>query len=1352
MNQKRTYLLLLFLSILFSPLKANHISVSSFPLSDQLPSSSVRRIYQDREGFMWLGTHDGLCRYDAYGLLTFRTDHNNPNLLTNNEITCITEDLNGHLLVGTRKGINILSKQNLYIEHFEHLAIRDQEICSIVVTDDGNIWVGTLSQVYCFNPDFTLKKQYDDSLPLAAVNTFYIDKKGNLWVMLWLEGLYYYDGSEDRFVRMPKIGEKDNPFCIYEDNRNQFWICTWGEGVFLFNPDKQPNDGMYKQLNIYSKDDKSLEKTFYSLVQDDVNGYMWLMSSTGLFAFQYTGNYSVEEVDIAPLFEESNNIYSMIIKDKEGNLWIAAYNEGLLTVNFDKPDIQNLAFPSIKGQTGMAPNIVSLYKDEDEDIWFSQNRWGLGIYYAKKNEVSFFNDIPIIQDQKDLNLVNYISGFRSMPGKIWVASGSNPIIYEITKKEGKVISLTSINLSDYVSNPGTAHLFYEDRKDNIWIATSTGLFLKPYNERTFYPVSYSIDYITGITEDTRGCIWLSSKTTGFYKLPPSSHLPVEDWLKQLTKVTSPLVSDNVETICADLKGRIWIGTKGGGLIMYDTMEDIFVDKTATFNFFGESIISIVADDYGYIWILTDKRFIECNTESEAYRGYTTTDGVLVSSFRGRSFYKDKSGKLYFGGNKGISVFSPSDMLSKPAKEIPIFISDVRINNQSLFLQNTNPDFDLQSRFLRFKPNDRNIEINFSSLNYTYPGKIRYAYKMDGVDDDWVYTEHNKPYAVYSQLKKGDHTFYIKATDENNIWSPTITQYNIYKKPRFYESKWAYAVYFICFVLAIYFNYRWVKNRISLRNRLKIAQIEKEKSEELTQTKLRYFTNITHDFLTPLTIISCLIDDAQATGKNDARQLGIMRSNVTRLKRLLQQVLDFRKIESSKMKIVLSKGDIAIFVKDICYTNFIPLMKKKNIDFYFQAVPNQIYAYFDADKIDKIVYNLLSNAYKYTPEGGTVGVEIRQTINNDSSWFIMEVRDTGIGISPEHLPNIFTSFYSSKSIPGDTNGIGLFLTKEMVTLHHGRISVQSKDNEGSVFTVEIPVDKEAYETYPGEEASIVEESPGVDPVPFDPNLQEEDIFNKKEPDGLVNILLVEDNEELILLMRNILSRHYNIFTAGNGKEAIPIVKENNIQIIISDVMMPEMDGLELCLTLKKDLETSHIPIILLTAKNSADDRVACYNAGADGYISKPFDLKVLEARIKNFITDRERKQKEFQADIDIDVSKLEFRTIDEQFLTRVVKIIEEAITEVDLDVNILAEHLHMSRSSLYRKIKTMTGLSPVELIRNIRLKYACQLLKDRSINISEVAYMVGFSDAKYFATCFRKEFNITPSEFQRNQDQ
>ena len=770
-----------------------------------------------------------------------------------------------------------------------------------------------------------------------------------------------------------------------------------------------------------------------------------------------------------------------------------------------------------------------------------------------------------------------------------------------------------------------------------------------------------------------------------------------------------------------------------------------------FDMLEEGIFNIITDQLGHIWISTNKRVIEYDPKNGGIMDYSTMTDVMVNSFMPNSYYKTRSGKILYGGNKGISVFTPYDHLSDNPRRIRTMVADVKIDGVSSLLEKNNQRFNLRSQIISLNAGDKNIEIDFSSLNYAFPDKIKYAYKMDGVDDDWVYVRGDRQFAFYNQLPKGKRTFYLKTTDVNGLWSNYIAEVQVFKQPAFYETLWAYLFYIVFTLLCLYLFYHRMKRRIQLRHELRIAQIDKEKSEELVQTKLRYFTNISHDLLTPLTIITCLIDDAEMTNGSRISQLTMIRSNVNKLRRLLQQILDFRKVESGNMKLSVSKSDVISFIDDVCKIHFTPLMRKKNQTFTFLTEDRHLMAYFDRDKLDKIVSNLLSNAYKYTANGGNIKLIVDSYWESENHHLRIQVVDTGEGIAPADLENVFKRFYTiNKGDESESNGIGLSLTKDLVELHHGTINVESELGKGSTFTVDLPINKDSYQ-----EDELISEHISVNGINTDLILEKEELIDSKVGEGEdmqiadVHLLLVEDNEELLFLMEKILSKHYHVLIAKDGLEALNVIKDNEIDIIISDVMMPEMDGLEFCRTLKSNLETSHIPIILLTAKNTVEDRIECYNAGADGYISKPFELKILEARINNFIMHKKNKQEEFRSNVEVNIDSLEPSSMDKEFLDKVISVIKSNMSEGDFDVVQLADALAVSKSSLYRKMKIATGLSPIEFIRNIRLKHGSQLLKDKSISVAEVAYECGFSNPKYFATCFKEEFGVTPKEYQKS---
>ena len=586
---------------------------------------------------------------------------------------------------------------------------------------------------------------------------------------------------------------------------------------------------------------------------------------------------------------------------------------------------------------------------------------------------------------------------------------------------------------------------------------------------------------------------------------------------------------------------------------------------------------------------------------------------------------------------------------------------------------------------------------------------------------------------------------MKATNENGEWSGYVRELTVVVLPPFWATWWAYLLYVIIVSVIGVSIYRTAKNRILLRNALRLREIEKAKAEELNHAKLQFFTNITHELLTPLTIISATVDElkTQAPSHNDLYT--VMNSNIQRLIRLLQQILEFRKAETGNLKLRVSPGDIAAFVKNAA-ESFQPLVKKRKIHFSFLCDPESMIGYFDMDKLDKILYNLLSNAAKYNKEDGFIQVSLSYD-ETDKDFVLLKIKDNGKGISKEKQKNLFKRFYEGDYRKFNTigTGIGLSLTKDLVELHGGTISVESEVDHGTEFMVRIPIERSYYD-----EEQIDDEAISLmqNPVNYEDTQEDADVETQEVTIKANTILLVEDNGELLHLMTKLLSREYNVFTAQNGKEGIAVLEKEDVDLIVSDVMMPEMDGIEFCKYVKGHLEMSHIPMILLTAKNKEEDRAEAYEIGADAFISKPFNLTVLHARIRNLLKYKERMARDFKNQIVFEVKDLNYTSLDEDFIQRAIHCVNNHLEDPNFDQAQFADEMRTSKSTLYKKLKSLAGLNTSSFIRNVRLKAACRIMEEKGTNVrvSELAYAVGFNDPKYFSSCFKKEFDMLPSEY------
>ncbi|MCX6308697.1 MAG: response regulator [Bacteroidia bacterium] len=843
--------------------------------------------------------------------------------------------------------------------------------------------------------------------------------------------------------------------------------------------------------------------------------------------------------------------------------------------------------------------------------------------------------------------------------------------------------------------------------------------------------------------EENGKIWVASPSKGIVRLIETK--PNTFVSKQYSLSNGNINSDEINAIAMATKGTIWVGTNNGGLNKYDKQSDTFLSQNKLFSILDEDIKNIIVDGPNFLWLSTNNKVVKIDLVNKSSILFSTNDNIKMSSFKAGTYFKDEDGKFYFGGGNGYCSFYPTIKKQKPNVN-EVAITDIEIFNQSIFNSLQPEVYDAEKKTLQLNYKQRNVGFEFSALNYTSPSNINYAYKLSGVDKEWVRVDSKRRYVNYNSLNKGKYVFQVKSTDENGVWTNDITSINIEVEPAPYETWWAFGVYFLLLALMVYITYRTVSNRILLRHDLLVSRIEKEKSEELTQTKLRYFTNISHELLTPLTIISCLIEDFNFSFPNQFKQYAIMKSNISRLKRLLQQILDFRKVESGNMKLSVKNADLITFVKNICWNNFDPLAKEKKIEFSITA-PEELWAWFDADKIDKILFNILSNAFKHTHPKGIINIEIQKDIKQNIEFAKLFISDTGSGISQDRIPFIFDRFYGNE-FGIESNGIGLSLTKELVEIHKGIISVESQLNIGTTFVVEIPIDSQVYAPH--------EHEGGMEETHLFPTELTEDIHNtafvesRTEKNNDIVLLIVEDNVDLLMILANSLSRSYRVIKAINGVEALKVVKENEIDLVVSDVMMPEMDGITLCKTIKETIEFSHTPVLLLTAKNQISDRIDCYNAGADAYISKPFEMEVLEARIKSLILNRQKKYKEYQLSLSNHTKDYENDSMDGIFLRQAIDIVERNLANFNFSHEQLIETMNSSKSTLYRKIKSLTGLSPSEFVRNIRLKHACLMLKGETGNISDIAYAVGFNDPKYFSTCFKAEFGVTPREYMKNK--
>lgn len=1425
-----------------NPLALSNYTVNTFPLMGALPSYNTYRVFQDKEGIIWFGTNDGVCRYDGYQLNVFRSGIMNATKMTNNDVLAINEN-DRYYFFGSRKGLNVLDKQTYQMFSLPFKDLDHDEVRAIEVDDDGNAWIGTKIRLIRLSSNLKKCERMDSlGVPGTSVNSVYKDAEGNILVTFWCKGLYIYNKVKDRFEKMSQVGVQDNPFAIQQLGENQYIVSTWGDGLYRISMLANRKVAV-APITVDGYKPERL-KVVYGIAKSKL---FWLIGEQGLYVAQWQ-NGVLHSLDDTSLSHTIGNYVNKVNCDNNGNIWVSGSFRALYRISLEKEPWQEYTMPSLASLISSEPELNSLCVDAQGNIWFGETMLGLGVQTVD-GHVRLWKDIPALRGIDNMKDVVYMGRVASAPDEIWVAPRYDDAqIYRLQCKGGVVNVLGKFDCK--ASHQGNILYFTEDAARNLWIATDRGVIIRTFNGR-LQELKNTPQDVNSIAFTPDGRAWLASAGSGMkvvsYRLE-NGKVNIEK-MENVDSEKSLLPTPNMAGVCFDkYHGKLWVVSTEGNLVAYNLKTKKNENYTKYFeSYISSAVQDILMDKQGNLWIVTYNRLLKFNPNNLKVNIYSSEDGLNVLAFLKHACFvsSSKDNELYFAGKGGAVCINADALLyANHQHSLPI-VSDVKVGGTSIWMGTFDDAYSLDAheRLVKLDFDAQNIEIDFTTCNYVNPSKIIFAYKLEGVDDDWNYTTAGKMYAYYNSLSKGNHKLLVKATDANGVWGKDVVTYTIYRAPAFYETWWAYTLYVLLALATLAFAFFRTRHRLKMSEALRIARIEKQKEEELTQSKLRYFTNVSHDFLTPITVISCIIDDMKmtasaqysagkgATAQSQQLSLDRIRVNLMKLKQLIQQVLDFRKMENGKMHLEVGEGDLVAFVRQLCNNSFLPMMQKKGLDFEFASPLTPIKGYFDADKLEKIVTNLFSNAYKYTEHG-----KITVALERQDDLAVLKVKDTGKGMSKEAVSHIFERFYTVNEQRSDSNGIGLSLVKELVSLHHAKIQVESQLGEGTTFTIVLPINKESYsdeemakhETEADKlelqlpkgktiEDILKAEAEGQSPV----NLPGTDAFDANQKDSELasvdksladdkRLLIVEDNAELRGLMVRIFARYHQVDCAEDGAEALKKIQENEPDIIISDVMMPVMDGLELCRKLKNDINTSHIPLILLTARNTPEDRVECYEAGADGYIAKPFELPVLKARIDNFLRLRQERQEAFRKtlikeeaspstapstltsslvpnaperqDVSSEVfeissqtdekvklegivstnksepvvsteansglDKLEMSALDKKALDKALKLIDEHLNDEYFNVDVMADAMFMSKSSLYRKIKSLTGLSPVEFIRNIRLKRAYQMLQEEDVTITDVAYACGFSTPRYFSTCFKTEFGITPTEFKK----
>lgn len=1356
-------LLLAFLFISFKVFSADNdvikkLTFKQLSTLNGLPTDEVQKVYQDKDGFIWFATRYGLCQYDGYQVTLFKSNLYTPGLFTNNNIYCLTEDNNHNLWIGTPEGLNVLNKETGKIRKYTIPNIAHNVVSCLLVTKDNNIWVGTDAGLCKYMPQTDTFVLYSGELTKnvllnASIKTLMEDSQGDIWIGTWSAGLYRYAPASNRFYSYPQINQRNSAHVVYEDQQQNIWVGTWDEGLFMLQHPRDMKNVSWLNYRHYANNPSSLSDNIVYDIAEDLNTHtLWVGTRSGLSIMQHhtPGEFINYKQQKSPYRIASNEINS-ILRDRFGTMWIGSIGGGVLMTDTHK-SMFNLYNLDVSPEDIPTNAVRALFVDADQNVWLGVGSYGLARQERATNRLVFYSRIPEFSEIATVPTV-YAIIQRKRSGHIWFGTYDGGLY--IYRKGEKVTQLLPNNCS-YLRDGCVASL-YEDSAGNCWVGTRNGLGVSfadgsshAFTKMLCQGVDLEKCYVKDIVQHTDGTIWLATANYGIIHIKGDARHPETLTYEYYNLLNQKLMTNAALCVYLDTSGRLWIGTEGSGLYLYDEKKNTFIEKNRHFNLPGDMVGSIEEDKQGNLWLGTNVGLVKLsaptNLTDATTRVYTSADGLQDNFFIPQSSFSNGD-ELFFGGYKGYNSFVPTEM-DEQMPTVPFFITDIKIFNRSF--ASLTPD--VQKRISKTMPaftqqielphEYNNFNIEFASLTYQSPELNKYAYRLQGFDKEWQYTDATRRFAYYNNLKSGTYTFQLKATNGNGVWSNSIREVIVIVYPPFWATWWAYIIYIVWAAVILFFISRAAKNRLLLKNKLQLREMEKSKADELNHAKLQFFTNITHELLTPLTIISATLDELKVQAPHHDDLYGVMNSNIRRLIRLLQQILEFRKAETGNLKLRVSPGDLVTFVKNEA-ESFRPLVKKKKIHFSIICDPESIIGYFDTDKLDKILYNLFSNAAKYNNEGGYIQVNLSYA--TDTNFVLLTVKDNGKGISKENQKTLFKRFYEGDYRKFNTigTGIGLSLTKNLVELHGGSIEIESELNQGTLFTVLLPIERSYFKEEEIDEEVIL---PAHQEVVY----EETEVPQPLEPakERIHSLLVMEDNEDLLQLMVRLLSRDYKVFTAENGKEGIVVIENEDIDLVVSDIMMPQMDGIEFCNYVKSKLEYSHIPVILLTAKSKEEDRAQAYESGADAFLSKPFNLTVLHARIRNLLKYKERMAHDFKNQLVFEVKELNYTSIDEEFMQRAIDCVNRYLDDPEFDQLQFIEEMGTSKSTLYKKLKSLTGLNTSGFIRNIRLKAACRIMekKSTSIRISELAYAVGFNDPKYFSACFKKDFGMLPSEY------
>ncbi len=1292
-----------------------------YQVENGLSHNSVMSVLQDQQGFLWLGTKDGLNRFDGYSFKVFRYDAEDTGSIGSNFIQTLYEQ-EGQLWVGTDNGLyKYKAKDEKFILLQQTLNNKVRAICK---DQAGNLWFIAGYTLYRYRESKQLLQAYDSNKYFDATSIC-VTPDGTIWVSTNAGTINRYDAANDSFKKFDIFGQSAPTSSrwiekIYSTGNQSILAGTQSQGMKVFDiPTATYQD-------VLPVDCKKSELYVRDFIQSDANEY-WLATESGIFIYNLkTGKVTNLEKNYNDPYSISDNAVYSLYKDREGGIWAGTYFGG---ANYSPKQYTPFEkfFPKA-GENAISGNAVrEICQDQFGNVWIGTEDAGLNKMNPATGHFTSF------QPSKEKNSLAHhnIHGLLAVGQELWIGTFEHGLdVMDI--RSGKIIRHYTAGAAPGSLKSNFIYTMLQTHSGDILIGTALGLHRYNRKSDNFTLLSEfpEVFHYTILLEDHTGTIWAGTYRDGIYYYDPNTGK--KGYLKHKDDIQNSLISNAVTDIYEDSRENLWFSTEGG-LCKFVPQRKQFTRYTTGNGFPSNVIYQVLEDADKKLWISTSKGLVRFDPVSEEVKTFTKAQGLLSDQFNYNSSYKDQQDNLYFGSVNGMIRFNPRQFITNTYIP-PICITGFQVYNLELPISKRSSPLTSSLTYTKkitLNHHQSSFSIDFAALSYTAPEMTAYTYKMQGLQEGWIYLKTNRR-VYFTELAPGTYTFMVRASNSSGIWNDKVTSLMIEILPPFWASTWAYLIYAAIGMVCCYAGVRHYHHKAERKNKRKIKLLENQKEREIYEAKIEFFTNVAHEIRTPLTLIKGPLEKLinTTTGLPEIKEsLTVMEKNTNRLLDLSNQLLDFRKTETKGFSLTFVSANISQLSEDI-YSRFKHAAEERNLIFSMDLPEIPVIAYVDPEALTKIISNLLNNAVKYAENKVHIALF---SAGAEHNFFVMEIKNDGLLIPAEARENIFTPFFRLKETEDTTGtGIGLPLSRSLAELHKGTLILKDPAKEFNIFVLTLPIHQE-------HEFNLYEEQPTETP---DADHNQEETKGPMKP----AILVVEDHKEMLEFVCGELQAEYLVFRAADGKKALEILSKECIQLIVSDVMMKIMDGFELCKQIKSNLEYSHIPVILLTAKNTLQAKIEGLESGADAYMDKPFSPEHLRVQIANLLANRHKIKEYFSSSPLAHIKSMAYSKADEHFLEELHEAINRNITDTDLNVEQLADIMNMSRTTLYRKIKAISDLTPNELINLARLKKAAELLTEGDYKIYEITNMVGYNSQTSFGRNFLKQFGMPPSEY------